>query len=1141
MRKKNPFCRHLVGAIAFLCVLSACIPLFVLPAVASAATAEDDLDFSATGEGYYTEIDALSLYTALYGQPPSDVIADHLAYDSAVKLRISDAIPFDRVSVLKTAEGIAVTAQPYRYTAKNGTDVLFLPYEVTVDGTAYPLTASGDVYTATVSSDDAALGTGCRVGYRAQIAIPAATADSLLNGAYRKAVTLSAEHRAYLDAYAAYLERKAAYNTYLDELEDYRIKADAYATYKERLAVYERKAAAYERYEQALLAYGDAQENYLAYLDALEDYQEKKEAYMAALDQNDEARRQAFLYAQAEEERQAVLSKLDGINATYAPDPTRRTFYRTLMAGYIRSIVKKKEEIVKYTASWDGIPEAIDAADASTKILQKHLTEYKALETDEERYDYYSLHYDAIRDNFVTLYDSLRHLYANPVIASQIAREGRTERYREFLSMLFVFSTCLDDSVALDPSVTIDGVAVSTLVLPPQMVPDTNNADPKGVSLPTLPPEPPALAEIVYPKRPTAVSQPVLPTEVPAPGDAPVPVPLPTLPETVEAPGTPPTPPALLATELALMEALANGELREAPTSAAALQVTTYIDKLAAASEQIAVSYYDDDRRTLLYTETLANGESTSYDGSAPTKETDAQFSYRFLHFATADGTVLGEDGYIPLEDTFFFAVYEKTPITYTVTFLVDGETHTAAFAYGERPVCPAMLTKEADAQYTYYFSGWSPALHPVKGNATYTALYEKVERTYTVTFRTGASEERYVLRYGQTPPTGITPTRAPDALYDYRFIEWDKPILPVREDTVYTARFEALPLALDGDGKPLSVTETKNAYRVEGLTDTFENGALLALAERGYRDVVLSFALGTVTLAPETAARLATSDVKTVILEKTDGGTWRLSFKNSFGEGVAANNINVNINLQGVSVENGTGVYLQGDTKPSATAVLQNGTLTLPSVTVPEEGLTVSLRRAFAISEFDSDNGTVSVPTALAMPGTLLTLTVSPRFGYRLQGVYYMTDRGERKEIDDTLSFVMPEDNVTLYADFEVITYTVTFLSEGTVLSEKTYALGETLTFPTAPSSRREGDDLILFSKWEKTVDPETGDVTYTAVFSRTPVADPENTYKQDYHGWRFGDFLPYVGVGAVALTILTATIIFICFYCRRKRHKKQ
>lgn len=66
-------------------------------------------------------------------------------------------------------------------------------------------------------------------------------------------------------------------------------------------------------------------------------------------------------------------------------------------------------------------------------------------------------------------------------------------------------------------------------------------------------------------------------------------------------------------------------------------------------------------------------------------------------------------------------------------------------------PVAPTDPTREATAQYTYTFAGWSPAVWPIANNTVYTATYTSTVNTYTVTIATNDAT------YGAVSPTSVT------------------------------------------------------------------------------------------------------------------------------------------------------------------------------------------------------------------------------------------------------------------------------------------------------------------------------------------------------------------------------------------------
>jgi len=141
----------------------------------------------------------------------------------------------------------------------------------------------------------------------------------------------------------------------------------------------------------------------------------------------------------------------------------------------------------------------------------------------------------------------------------------------------------------------------------------------------------------------------------------------------------------------------------------------------------------------------------------------------------------------------------EWTTNTYTVTWVDDNGTtvleQDLQVPYGTTPTYNGNTpTKAATAEYTYEFTGWTPAVVTVTGDVTYTAQYKETARTYTVKWDNDDNtnlETDENVSYGTMPTyNGNTPTKAATAEYSYEFAGWTPTVVAVTGDAVYTATY---------------------------------------------------------------------------------------------------------------------------------------------------------------------------------------------------------------------------------------------------------------------------------------------------------------------------------------------------------------
>ena len=215
----------------------------------------------------------------------------------------------------------------------------------------------------------------------------------------------------------------------------------------------------------------------------------------------------------------------------------------------------------------------------------------------------------------------------------------------------------------------------------------------------------------------------------------------------------------------------------------------TYTATYTETVRSYTVTWVDGDGNELKV-DTVDFGTVPTYTGATPTKAATAQYTYTHSGWTPEVAAVTG--------DVTYTATFTAETNKYTITFLnEDGAVlQSGEVAYGEVPTAPADPTKEATAQCTYTFAGWTPEIVSVTGDATYTATFTETVNTYTVTWK---NEDGTLLEtdenvpYGADPSyDGETPVKAADAQYTYTFSAWDNDLTPVTGDVTYTAVFSS-------------------------------------------------------------------------------------------------------------------------------------------------------------------------------------------------------------------------------------------------------------------------------------------------------------------------------------------------------------
>ncbi|MBR0067143.1 MAG: hypothetical protein IJQ00_06075, partial [Kiritimatiellae bacterium] len=204
---------------------------------------------------------------------------------------------------------------------------------------------------------------------------------------------------------------------------------------------------------------------------------------------------------------------------------------------------------------------------------------------------------------------------------------------------------------------------------------------------------------------------------------------------------------------------------------------TTYTAKYTATLRSYDVTWQNEDSTPLGATN-IFYGATPTYSGATPVKAATPKFTYTFAGWDPEVAAVTGEATYT--------AKYDATINEYTITWKNDDGTviDSADVAYDETP-SHAAPTKASTAQYDYEFAGWSPAVASVTGEATYTATFTPILRSYTITWlnEDGTALDTSTVEYGATP-SHAAPTKASTAQYDYTFAGWGNVVAVTGEAT---------------------------------------------------------------------------------------------------------------------------------------------------------------------------------------------------------------------------------------------------------------------------------------------------------------------------------------------------------------------
>ncbi len=207
------------------------------------------------------------------------------------------------------------------------------------------------------------------------------------------------------------------------------------------------------------------------------------------------------------------------------------------------------------------------------------------------------------------------------------------------------------------------------------------------------------------------------------------------------------------------------------------------------------VTWKNEDGSILEVDFNVKEGELPSFDGETPSKDNDEYYSYSFKGWNKELEPVYSDITYI--------AQYEKIELVYTVTWenydgtILEVDENVKK---GSIPEYNGKIPIRESDFYEYTFIGWDSSLNPITKDTIFKAQYSQTEASYSIKYvdYDGTIIKEYNdINYGEHALYyGDLPSRKSDSKYHYNFVGWSPNVTEVRENKIYEALYEAIPLS---------------------------------------------------------------------------------------------------------------------------------------------------------------------------------------------------------------------------------------------------------------------------------------------------------------------------------------------------------
>ena len=1081
MVKTNGNKRALISSVFTVVLLSLIISVFL-----SFSAFANKNDYSKPSSHGVTSIFAASIIELASGAAPSPIEAAYLEKFGDFSIIYDPNVPSSEINLDFSEEEkkLSVIALEYSYTAKNGARFSWIPESVSMGGREFPLIKGEGGYTATIPDTEKEDGAKLTVRYTADITVTKEDINAVINKAYRDGEFWQGE----------LLRLESEYQNAVLEYEKYLAYLDA-------VAEHERRLAEYEKYLSDKRVYDDAYASYLLYLEELEDYAAAKikyDEYKAALDKYNEEYAK-YLDDLAEAERLAAKMKeyekylsdmetvarhLSVIEATKTPvTHLKRTIYSAIMGDTVTSVINNKDAIANELVGASA--DAVDMAGAATENIRSLLSDYFSISDEAEKYAFYAINYEAIRDNFQNLLRALDKLYQNGKIRGYLAMQEKQEKYIILLSQLYFFVNAVSDTPVsrydgnsyFDSSykinTSVDYKTPAQIISDKTYLADLGSAAPLENGYPTAV-EKPTIIEPKEPTRPTPVPIPTEPEPVTDPGEPPSAVSDPgKAPDPVLHSGKAPERVSVADEITALVLAYESGALSLRPevSEDLALSLETSVTKTVFGASVFDVVYYDTDG-TRLYATQAELGTFADYVGDLPKKAEDASATYTFDKWVDIRGNAPNLSSVT--EHLILYPSFKPNYKSYPISFSVNGTETVEYVTWGELPKYEKTPEKPDSGSVYYEFLGWDKPIAPVSGEESYTALF--AER-YTVPFSKGSGA---ALEIGEA--------------------EIVADCLAGSDNEIRIDR-----LLSKAGGKYSLVIKTRRAD-----------------ISVSYAEVMAMRDAGVCYIRPNVTQRGGGGYYYSV--ELLDGEKNALSHKSklsvSFPSAISdADNLRL--------------YYVEGDAESFVRYSLSDSKISFTAQT----GRQYVANLEYEISRLATGPVSLDMDASAAAPGSLVRLSYGASEGVSVGRAYYIGSSGKKTYIDGG-SFIMPAEHISVGVEYSYIEYRISFVSDGKIISTAIYKHGEEIRVPKDPKKSDDGIFSYTFIGWSEEIGAATKDVTYRALF------DASRLPKKDSSGLQITEGVLKIIVGAgtaVAMIVLGAVPCGVGFLVLHLIRRKQ